>query len=119
MLAGFLIPFFCFIDQHYLFNESWLTEHVLALMSLSVEKCSELLIAQRDAFPIRAVVELLKENSHFLHHYLHNLYISDEEKLPPEYHDLQVVLYARVSKPNPKTSYHTCEQPSQLIVRIV
>ena len=67
-------------------------------MSVNVEKCSNLLIAQKDAFPIRAVVDILRENSQYLFHYIHNLYISDEEKLPPEYHDLQVVLYANYDR---------------------
>ena len=57
-----------------------------------------LLISQKDDFPIRSVVDILREKSHFLHEYLHNLYISDSERLPPEYHDLQVVLYANYDR---------------------
>lgn len=89
---------FRFINQHYLYNEEWIKSNILKLMEVNVEQCSNLLIAQKDAFPIRSIVEILKEQSQYLHHYLHNLYISDQEKLPPEYHDLQVVLYANYDR---------------------
>ena len=67
-------------------------------MKLDVVQCSKMLIGNKESFPIRMVVDLLKETSHFLHHYLHNLYISDEGNLPSEYHDLQVVLYANYDR---------------------
>ena len=89
---------FRFIDQHYLHSQEWVQTSVLKLMELSSEKCVKLLISQREEFPIRNVVDLLREKSHFLHEYLHNLYISDSERLPPEYHDLQVVLYANYDR---------------------
>lgn len=89
---------FFFIENHYLYKAPWIQEGILQLMGIDAEKCSKILITYPDDFPIRRMVEVLRESTHFLHHYLHNLYIHDDESLPPEYHDLQIVLYANYDR---------------------
>ena len=105
---------FYFIEKHLLYKLPWVSGRILDLMEIDTDKCSQILIEHREDFPIRFetfirtkiwavfprdMVEVLRGSSHFLHNYLHNLYCQDGESLPPEYHDLQVVLYANYDRP--------------------